>query len=78
MASPFPANVSLRAPPITFSSVLLDDRISVSPAFTACAAAFDKSIETERVVVVWKSSVSIPPPVSLIVSVPNDRSVSNT
>ena len=78
MPSTLPVNVSLSAPPITFSSVVPDDRISVSPAFTTCAAAFDKSTATERVVVVWKSSVSIPPPDSLIVSVPSARSVSNT
>ena len=78
MDSEFPVNVSLSAPPIRFSTVLLSDKSSVSPAFTTCAAAFDKSTDTERVVVVWKSSVSIPPPDSLIVSVPRDRSVSNT
>ena len=69
--------VSLKAPPMTFSIVEPDDSVSVKPTFTACAADFDRSITTLRVVVPEKSRVSVPPLASMIVSLPSARSVSN-
>ena len=66
----------MSVPPVTFSSVLAEERVSVRSAFTTWAAAFDRLTATVRVVVAPKSSASVPPPASLIVSLPNARSVS--
>ena len=77
MFNELPVSVSLSVPPITFSIVVADERVSVSPVFTTWAAAFDRSTDTFRPVVLLKLSVSVPPPASLIVSIPSVRSVSN-
>ena len=71
-----PVRVSPRAPPVTFSIVLPAERVRVSPALTTCAAALPRLMVTARVVVAEKSSVSTPPPDSLIVSLPRALSVS--
>ena len=55
---------------MTFSIVLPAERVRVSPALTTCAAALPRLTVTARVVVAEKSSVSTPPPDSLIVSLP--------
>ena len=70
MFSELPVSVSPSEPPITFSIVLPAESVSVSTEFTTCAAAFDRSTDTVRVDVPLKSSVSVPPPDSLIVSLP--------
>ena len=77
MFSELPVIVSPSVPPTTFSIVLADESVSVSPTFTIWAAAFDKSTATDRVVVLLKLTASVPPPASLIVSLPKARSVSN-
>ena len=76
--SELPVSVSWSAPPVMFSSVLPEESVSVRPAFTIWADAFDRSMATFRVVVPLKSSVSVPPPDSTSVSLPCVRSVSKT
>src|SRR5262249_56837668 len=73
----FPVRVSPRAPPMTFSIVAPDERVSVSPALTACAAGLARLTATARVVVAEKSSVSTPPPDSSMHSLPLALSASH-
>ena len=62
---------------MTFSTVVPDVNVRVSPGFTTCSVAMDRSMVMRRVVVELKLSVSVPPPDSLIVSFPSAKSVSN-
>ena len=76
-ASELPISVSFNVLPMTFSTVVLDDNVRTTPVFTTCEVDLDRSTKILRVVVLLKSSVSTPPPASLIVSFPSARSVSN-
>ena len=74
--SELPVSVSLSVPPVTFSMVFPAESVRLNPALTICDTAVDRLAATLRVVVPLKSSASVPPPDSMIVSVPSVRSVS--
>ena len=77
LASVFPVIVSLRDPPPTFSIVVPDENANDKAEFTTCDDR-DRSMLMLRVVVPLKSSVSVPPRESMIVSLPSAPSVSKT
>ena len=72
LASVFPVNVSFSDPPITFSIVVAEPSVRVSVGLTICAVARPRFTEIPVFVVAEKSSVSVPPPDSSIVSLPKE------